>query len=186
MNKADYRSAALTRRRALSDQDKTFAAEAIAAHLLSQPIITAAKRVAAYLSMSSEPGTGPTIQGLIDRGIEVIVPISRPDLSLDWVAYEPGDSGRVTSLGITEPDTPRLGADALGTADFVILPALAVDTAGNRLGRGAGYYDRALEASTAVRCALLFADEIVDELPHDAFDVPVHMAIAPTGVFRVL
>lgn len=186
MDKADYRSVALARRRSLSDQDRAFAAEAIAAHLLSQPIVNAAKRVAAYLSMSSEPGTAPTIQGLIDRGIEVIVPISLPDLSLDWVTYKTGASGQVTSLGITEPDAPRLGADALDTADLVIVPALAVDIAGNRLGRGAGYYDRALEGSTAIRCALLFAGEIVDELPHDAFDVPVHMAIAPTGVFRVL
>lgn len=185
MDKADYRSAALARRRSLSDQDKAFAAEAIAAHLLSQPILTSAKRVAAYVSMSSEPGTAPTIQGLIDRGIEVIVPISLPDLSLDWVSYKPGDSGRVTSLGVTEPDAPRLGVDALDIADLVIVPALAVDVAGNRLGRGAGYYDRALERSSSIRCALLFAGEIVDELPRDSFDVPVHMAVAPTGVFRV-
>lgn len=185
MGKADFRTAALARRDMLTTAEKQQAAEAIAAHVLAQPALRSARRVAAYVSMASEPGTGPLLQGLLDRGVEVIVPISLPDHTLDWVVHEPDATGTVSALGITEPDGPRLGSDALNSADLLIVPALAVDHAGNRLGRGAGYYDRALEHSTALRCALLFAGEIVEALPHDDFDVPVHMAITPTGVFRV-
>lgn len=185
MGKAELRVEALARRRALSDADLATAAEALAAHVLAQPVVGRARRIAAYVSMPTEPGTGPTIAALTDQGIEVIVPISLPDGGLDWVVWTHDAAYAVTSLGIAEPEGPRLGADALATADLVILPALAVDNSGNRLGRGAGYYDRALAGSTAVTCVLLFAGEIVESLPHEPHDFPVDMVITPTGVFRV-
>lgn len=185
MGKAELRTTALARRRTHSDDDRMTAAEAIAAHVLAQPIVGRASRVAAYVSMPTEPGTGPTIAALMDRGIEVIVPIVLGADRLDWVVYSPDSAQTTTALGIAEPEGDRLGAAALDSTDVVIVPALAVDHAGHRLGRGAGYYDRALANSSAVRCALLFADEIVESLPHEPHDIAVEMVITPTGVFRV-
>lgn len=135
--------------------------------------------------MMSEPGTGPTFSALAQRGIEVIVPISQDDHTLDWVVFDPAVPLTTTSLGIPEPDGARLGADALASCDVVIVPALAVDHTGHRLGRGAGYYDRALAGVTAPICALVFADELLPEVPHEAHDVPVQMAVTPAGIFRV-
>lgn len=169
----------------MTPAERTEAAEAIALHLLAVPAVARANRVAAYLSMPSEPGTGPVLSGLHDRGIEVLVPISLDDGSLDWVRHDPAARVATTGLGIPEPDGVRLGPDALATCDVVILPALAVDHAGHRLGRGAGYYDRALANARAVLCAVVFADELVAALPHEPHDVPVHMAATPAGVFRV-
>lgn len=186
MGKDALRAAALARRRAMSADDRAQSAEAIAAHLLAQPIVARASRVAVYVSMPSEPGTAPTIAGLLDRGIDVIAPISLDGAELDWVAFSSEAAHVTTALGITEPEGERLGSGALASADFVIVPALAVDVSGNRLGRGAGYYDRALICATAPLCALLFAGEIVDALPHEEHDVPMNMAVTPTGVFRVL
>ena len=185
MGKAELRVEALARRRALSDGERTTAAEAIAAHVLAQPIINRASRVAAYVSMATEPGTGPTIAALADHGIEVILPISLEGGELDWVLYSPDAAYVITPLGIAEPDGQRLGAQALDAVDLAILPALAVDHEGHRLGRGAGYYDRALAGSSAVKCVLLYAGEIVESLPFEEHDVPVDMVITPTGVFRV-
>lgn len=185
MSKEQARSQALEHRRAMGEAERIESAEAIAAHLLEQPIIARAKRVAAYVAMASEPGTAPAIAGLLARGIEVIVPISLEDHSLDWVAFLPEATQTTTALGITELEGVRLGASALATVDLVIVPALAVDVDGHRLGRGAGYYDRALASATAPICALLFAGEIADEVPHEPHDIPVHMVITPTGVFRV-
>ncbi|MDQ3155174.1 MAG: 5-formyltetrahydrofolate cyclo-ligase [Actinomycetota bacterium] len=185
MGKEEQRLEAIAQRRAIPVADRVEAAKAIAAHVLAQPIIAQSSRVAAYVSMRSEPGTGPTIAGLLDRGIEVIVPISLEDGSLDWVVYSPEAAVMSTSLGISEPDGDRLGAQALSTADFVIVPALAVDVAGNRLGRGAGYYDRSLGYANAPLCALLFAGEIADAVPHEGHDIPMNMVVTPTGVFRV-
>lgn len=179
------RDALLARRRAMSPSARDEAAQAIALHVLAAPVVARAGRVACYLSMASEPGTGPLIAGLHERGIEVVVPVTVDDHRLDWVRHEPGATTSTTALGIPEPAGPRLGVAALAGCDVVIVPALAVDLAGHRLGRGAAYYDRALTDVTAPVCALVFTHELVAEVPHEPHDVPVHLAATPAGIFRV-
>ncbi|MCW2839654.1 MAG: 5-formyltetrahydrofolate cyclo-ligase [Aeromicrobium sp.] len=169
----------------MDDHERSAAAEAIALHALAVPVIVRARRVACYLSMPAEPGTGPLIAGLLARGAEVVVPISRHDHTLDWVAYDPAAPVVASSLGIREPDGPTLGAAALDDCAVVIVPALAVDHEGHRLGRGAGYYDRALTRLSAPRCALVFTHELLPEVPREPHDVPVQMAVTPSGLFRV-
>lgn len=169
----------------MAPEARAEAAEAIALHVLAVPAVSRATRVACYLSMPSEPGTGPLIAALLDHGIEVVVPLSLADHTLDWVAYDPAAPLVTTSLGIPEPSGVRLGAGALASCDVVIVPALAVDHAGHRLGRGAGYYDRALADVRAPLCALVFTDELLPEVPHEPHDVPVQMAVTPDGLFRV-
>ncbi|MFC5675782.1 5-formyltetrahydrofolate cyclo-ligase [Aeromicrobium endophyticum] len=185
MTKARQRDELLARRRTLTPAQRAEAADAIAQHVLTMPLVARARRVACYLSMPSEPGTAPLIAALHDRGVEVIVPISLADHSLDWVAHDPTAALVTTALGIPEPAGPHLGADALATCSLVIVPALAVDHAGHRLGRGAGYYDRALAGVAAPVCALVFTHELLPEVPHEPHDVPVQMAVAPSGLFRV-
>jgi 5-formyltetrahydrofolate cyclo-ligase len=185
VSKAQVRAELLARRRAMDDHERAGAAEAIALHALAVPVIARATRVACYLSMPAEPGTGPLIAGLLARGTEVVVPISRDDHTLDWVAYDPAAPVVTSSLGIPEPGGPRLGAGALLECAVVIVPALAVDHAGHRLGRGAGYYDRALSGVSAPLCALVFTHELLPEVPHEPHDVPVGMAVTPSGLFRV-
>ncbi|MCW2823726.1 MAG: 5-formyltetrahydrofolate cyclo-ligase [Aeromicrobium sp.] len=169
----------------MSPGERAEAAEAIALHLLAVPVIARANRVACYLSMPTEPGTGPLVAALHDRGVEVVVPISLDDHTLDWSTYDPTAAVTPTALGIPEPAGVRLGVDALETCDVVILPALAVDHAGHRLGRGAGYYDRALAGTSAPLCAVVFTHELLPTLPHEPHDVPVQMAVTPAGLFRV-
>lgn len=185
MTKARQRDELLARRSEQTPTQRAEAAEAIALHVLTMPVLSRARRVACYLSMPTEPGTAPLIAALHDRGVEVVVPISLADHSLEWVAHDPDAPLVSTSLGIPEPSGPRLGADALATCSLVIVPALAVDHAGHRLGRGAGYYDRALAGVTAPVCALVFTHELLPEVAHEPHDVPVQMAVTPSGLFRV-
>jgi len=182
--KDSVRAAVLAHRKTRTPDDLASAAEAIAAHVLSAPFARV-ERVAAYLSMPTEPGTGPLLAGLHDRGTEVIVPIAGPDHSLDWVTWSPDMAAVTSELGVPEPAGDRLGPAALADAGLVIVPALAVDLAGNRLGRGAGYYDRALAAVRSPRCALVFADELVEQVPHHDHDVPVELVVTEMGIFRV-
>jgi len=184
MGKDELRTAVLERRRARGADELASAAEAIAAHLLAAPFARV-DLVAAHLSMATEPGTGPLLAGLHDRGTEIIVPVTGPDHSLDWVRWAPGIATVTSTIGVPEPDGDRLGSDALTRAGLVIVPALAVDLDGHRLGRGAGYYDRALVDVRAPRCALVFSDELVGQVPHDAHDVPVDLVVTEMGVFRV-
>lgn len=184
MGKDELRTAVLERRRARGADELASAAEAIAAHLLAAPFARV-ELVAGHLSMATEPGTGPLLAGLHDRGTEIIVPVTGPDRSLDWVRWTPGTATVTSAIGVPEPDGERLGADALARAGLVVVPALSVDLAGHRLGRGAGYYDRALVDVRVPRCALVFADELVGQVPHDAHDVPVNLVVTEMGVFRV-
>src|SRR5687768_4791437 len=157
--KAALRASVLERRAGRSEVARNSAAQAIASHLAGAAFAQV-PTVAAYLSMGSEPGTGPLIDLLLDRGTEVIVPVTA-DGSLDWVRYDPDAPLTRSPLGVPEPDGPRLGADALAAAGLVIAPALAVDHAGWRLGRGAGYFDRALAHARGPICALVHADELL-------------------------
>ena len=170
----------------MSDERRAEAAEAIALHLLAAPMISSARRVACYLSMATEPGTGPLIEGLTARGIEVIVPLSLADGTLDWATYDAAAPTTDSPLGIAEPEGPPLGATAIDDCALIIVPALAVDHAGMRLGRGAGYYDRALAGTTRPVCALVFTHELIPAVPHEPHDVPVDMAVTPDGIFRIL
>jgi len=181
--KQRLRSEVLDRRGRRSPADRATAAEAIALHAPAIAALARARRVAAYLSMPSEPGTAPLLAWLAGLGTEVLVPVSLTDRSMDWVAYAPGEVV-VGDLGVPEPTGPHLGPDALATCDVAIVPALAVDHAGNRLGRGAGYYDRALAAFAGITCALVHDDELVAELPADPHDRPVDLVLTPAGLFR--
>jgi 5-formyltetrahydrofolate cyclo-ligase len=183
-DKQSLRAAVLAARRRLTDEQRATAAAAIAAHLLAAPIARV-PRVACYLSMGTEPPTETLIDGLLDRGTEVIVPVTGPDYTLEWVLHDPAAGLAVSPIGVPEPDGPRLGAGALADAGLVIVPALAVDHHGWRLGRGAGYYDRALTTATAPICALIYAAELIGSVPHEPHDVRVNLAITEAGVFRV-
>lgn len=181
--KAILREAVASARRDRSAADRALAAEAIALHAAALPVLVRARRVAAYLSLPSEPGTGPLLASLLGRGVEVLVPVSLPDRSLDWAAYEPSEVV-AGAFGVPAPTGPTLGPDALATCEVALVPGLAVDHAGNRLGRGAGYYDRALAPFTGVTCAVLFEDELLPHVPNEHHDRPMDLVLTPSGPFR--
>jgi 5-formyltetrahydrofolate cyclo-ligase len=163
------------------------AARDLAAHLLETPEVRRAATVAAYVSVGTEPGTGPLLDALRERGRRVIVPVVLPDLDLDWAVYDgPLDLVRARR-GLLEPTGRRLGVDAVGTADVVVTPGLAVDRTGMRLGQGGGCYDRALGRVPVgtFTATLLFDGELLDTVPTEAHDRPVTAVVTPSGVTRL-
>ncbi|MEE3849125.1 5-formyltetrahydrofolate cyclo-ligase [Gordonia sp. LSe1-13] len=142
--------------------------------------------VAAYVPIGTEPGSPALLDALIDRGVTVIVPVVPPGepAALDWVRYDGADSLARGRWGLLEPTGDRLGAHAIDAAAVVFVPAYAVDKTGNRLGRGAGYYDRTLAGRSAEIIAVVYDDEIVESLPTDPHDVRVGWALTPDGGFR--
>jgi 5-formyltetrahydrofolate cyclo-ligase len=158
-------------------------ARAIAGHVLSSPEIRRAATVACYVSIDTEPGTGPLLDGLLGMGRRVIVPVVQPDLDLDWAVYDgPGSLARARR-GLLEPTGPRLGLEAVATADVVLTPGLAVDRSGMRLGQGGGCYDRALGRVPVgtFTCTLLYDDELLDAVPAAPHDRPVTAVVTPTN-----
>nr|WP_071659463.1 5-formyltetrahydrofolate cyclo-ligase [Streptomyces humi] len=169
------------------------AAGALARHALELPALAGARTVAAYVSVGNEPGTLPLLDALLTRGVRVLLPVLLPDNDLDWGAYAgEGSLARVQhggKMALFEPSGERLGPDAVLGADAVLLPGLAVDGRGMRLGRGGGSYDRVLARLAAAGAhpalvVLLYDTEVVGHLPAEAHDRPVQAVVTPSGVRR--
>lgn len=162
-------------------------ARALAEHLGAAPEIQRAATVAAYVSVSSEPGTGPLLDALSLAGKRVILPLVQPDLDLDWAEYDGPAALHTARRGLLEPDGPPLGRDAIRGADAVLVPGMAVTRVGIRLGQGGGCYDRALsrvDPDTFV-CVLLNSEEVLGSVPHEEHDRPVNAVATETGVTRL-
>lgn len=160
------------------------AAQAIAAHVLSAPAVRRAGTVAAYVSIGTEPGTSALLEALLDAGKRVLLPVLQPDDDLDWAVH----TGALVAArrGLLEPAGPTVGPEAVAWADVVLVPGLAVDATGLRLGRGGGSYDRAL-ARVPVgtpTVVLLYDGEVLDAVPGQPHDRRVTHAVTPAGWLR--
>ncbi|MYS90066.1 MULTISPECIES: 5-formyltetrahydrofolate cyclo-ligase [Streptomyces] len=183
----------LTMRNRLTADDLRETSAALAGRALELPELARAGTVAAYVSVGSEPGTLALLDALRTRGVRVLLPVLLPDNDLDWGVYEgEGSLARVQHGGrmaLFEPAGERLGPDAVTTADAVLLPGLAVDTRGMRLGRGGGSYDRVLArleraGARPALVVLLYDSEVVEHVPEEPHDRPVHAVVTPSGVRR--
>ncbi|WNF27586.1 5-formyltetrahydrofolate cyclo-ligase [Streptomyces sp. C11-1] len=187
--KAALRRELLDARALLTKEDVTRAAAVLAACALDLPQLADARTVAAYVSVGREPGTRTLLDALRERGVRVLLPVLLADNDLDWAAYEGAEHLLPAGRGLLEPDGRRLGPDSVLDADAVLLPGLAVDGAGMRLGRGGGSYDRVLARLTAAGAhpalvVLLYDDEVVARVPSEPHDHPVDAVVTPAGARR--
>ncbi|WP_372500005.1 5-formyltetrahydrofolate cyclo-ligase [Streptomyces sudanensis] len=188
-DKAGLRSRLLAARSLLTSEDVRRAAGALAGTALELPELAQARTVAAYVSVGREPGTRVLIDALRARGVRVLLPVLMADNDLDWAVYEGAGGLAPARLGLLEPSGPRLGPEAVAEADAVLLPGLAVDARGMRLGRGGGSYDRVLArlarlGADPALVVLLHAHEVVARVPEEPHDHPVHAVVTPDGVRR--
>jgi 5-formyltetrahydrofolate cyclo-ligase len=179
--KALLRSGVVEARGKLSEQERGAAGRLLRDAVLSLPELQMAGTVAVYYSVGLEPETRGLVYGLWKRGTYVVLPVLRGDRDLDWASYEGPESMVPGPHGLLEPGEAQRGVEAVARADAVIVPALAVDRAGNRLGRGGGSYDRALARVGPMipLIALLYDDELVDRVPAEPHDVPVRAVVRP-------
>jgi 5-formyltetrahydrofolate cyclo-ligase len=180
-DKAVLRARLLAARSGVPADERKAAGRLIRDALLDLPALQMAGTVAAYYSVGTEPDTRGLIYALWKRGTYVLLPLLRPDGDLDWASYEGPDSLVPGPRGLREPGEPPRGVAAVARADVVLAPALAVDRAGNRLGRGGGSYDRALARVGPLIpvIALLYDDELLGHLPAEPHDTPVRAAVRP-------
>jgi 5-formyltetrahydrofolate cyclo-ligase len=187
--KASARSELLAARALLSAEEREAAAAALAVRALELPELSGAHTVAAYVSVGREPGTRTLLETLHARGVRVLLPVLMHDNDLDWAAYEGERRLARAARGLLEPVGGRLGPRAVLDAQVVLVPGLAVDRRGMRLGRGGGSYDRVLDRLAAagadpVLAILLYDGEVLTRVPAERHDRPVDAAVTPGGVHR--
>ncbi|WP_223885033.1 5-formyltetrahydrofolate cyclo-ligase [Nocardia colli] len=139
--------------------------------------------VCAYVPVRGEPGSTQLLDALRTAGARVLVPVTGPPGPLDWAEYTGRDSLRRARFGLLEPVGESLPSTAIAWAELILVPALAVDRRGVRLGRGAGYYDRTLSAARPdARLVAVVGDaELVDRLPEEPHDARMGWALTPGG-----
>lgn len=186
--KDELRRAIRRERERLTPRARAMAAEGFAHVIGRMPQVRNARCVAAYVSRPSEPGTGPLLERLAERGIEVLLPVLGTGLQREWAWYTDAEDLQVRAPGRPpEPGGTPLPCDALSEAQVVVAPALAVDTAGGRLGQGGGWYDRVLEhvRPGALVVAMVYPGEIYDAdvrpLPRQPHDRAVDAVATPSG-----
>jgi len=189
-SKAEWRRDLLVARRARGDAQRRADAAALAAGL---PAVLegVAGPVCLFVAVGGEPGATPdgalpVLDAARALGRRVLLPVTVGDAPLDWAAYTGPEALAAGAYGLLEPTGPRLGPDAVADAGLVVVPALAVDHRGVRLGRGGGHYDRTLPLAGAhTRLVALVGDDelVAGPLPAEPHDVAVHAAWRPaTGL----
>lgn len=183
--KADARLATQTSRRKRSVEQLNQAELAIARH--NWPSLIAGKTATCYVSMAEEPPTRELLQTLAQAGISVWVPIMKKGRALAWGQFS--QVLEVNDFGVAEP-----AADPdfdLRKVNALIIPAQRAGRDGSRLGRGAGYYDRALAQIPThaeggpKRIVLVFDDEVDSAVPCEEWDEAMDQIVTPSQVIDV-
>lgn len=177
------RTTARGARRAIAPDVRADASAAIAALVDRLPEVEAVGAALVYGAMPDEVDAAPLIAALRARGVRIALPrVDGERLTLHWHGEDaPGATG---SFGLTEPLPDAPEADP-AEIDLVIVPGVAFDAACNRLGMGAGYYDRLLaEMPRAVTVGVAFDEQVVDEVPCEPHDRPLDAVVTPNGVRR--
>lgn len=184
--KAALREQLLVARRHVADDVRAAEARLLCERLEDlERTVSSGSTVCAYVPVGAEPGSIEMVDTLLRHAGRVLLPVARTSadntpLPLRWGDYRPGTltSGR---WGLLEPPEPWLPASAIAEAALILVPALAVDRRGVRLGRGRGFYDRSLGGRhpQARLVAVVRDAELVDELPAEPHDVPMTDALTP-------
>lgn len=154
----------------------------IEARVLALPELLRARRVMCYYSLSGEVQTASLLRALIGMGKEVYLPVTKKNRQMNAVRLRNADAVHAGAFRVMEPD----GNEVIDPAqiDLVLVPGLAFDRAGGRIGYGAGCYDRFLPACGGVFAALSFEFQLSERVPVQAHDVPMHYVITEQAVYR--
>jgi 5-formyltetrahydrofolate cyclo-ligase len=186
--KMRLRSAMKAERRALPDALRRIGASQIAAHGLrflaggDAAMVEQKPVVSGFLSIGDELDTDPLLQSLHADGFPLCLPVMRGKRNpLIFRSWQPGDTMGETLWGIREPEAHR----AVVVPRILLVPLLAFDRAGYRLGYGGGYYDRTLRGlrstGAVVAVGLAFDEQEVDAVPHLDYDERIDWVLTPSG-----
>ena len=181
MNKAEIRAQLREMRRALSKQEQDVAAKAMHDHLAALDVYRASRVVMAYMTCRGELSLEPVILDVLAAGKTLVLP--RCEAEGIMTARKVGAIHELVpgAYGLLEPDASCEAIDPK-KIDLILVPGVAFDRQGGRLGQGAGYYDRFLPQTQAVRMGICHDFALLEHVPSQAHDVPMDFVITPAGI----
>ena len=186
LDKKKTRQRVLQQRRAFSATEKTPAEQRMLKFLQSWDVFRQAKTIHIFISKTDEPDTSPIIESAWESGKTVAVPCVVPEsfelFHSQLKSFEDLSSG---ALGVLEPSPEGRIKMTPESFDLVIIPGVAFDRKGGRLGYGKGYYDRFLEQTAAFRLALAFNFQVLEKVPTEKHDVPMNGILTESGIIEV-
>jgi 5-formyltetrahydrofolate cyclo-ligase len=160
------------RRRAVDPAIRDAESTSITQQLVVHNAVTNAKRIHVYLSMADEVDTAPFIKWALEAGRTVVVPWMNPDRSMTASELHLADLNHITATGpLGVPIAPVERPVSPGAWDVVVVPLVGATLAGQRLGNGAGHYDRLLSQWPRPSIGLALSAQIVDSLPIEPHDI---------------
>jgi 5-formyltetrahydrofolate cyclo-ligase len=182
-SKAELRTAALSRRDALTDKQRDAAALALARRGLPVAMSTG-MIVSGYFPIRNEIDPTPLMQKLAGQGARLALPcVNARGQSLTFRAWSPGDRLMLGSLGIPEPSP----AAAEVIPDIMLVPLAAFDRSGHRIGYGAGHYDHTFahlrKAKAVIGIGVAFAAQEIESVPALAHDVALDYVLTEKKLF---
>lgn len=185
-HKRAYRAEVRERRRQHTLTQRAAWSESLTERMIALCTELGARRVSCYASLPDEPDTSGFIDWARRHDVEVLLPVSRDDGLLDWALATDDEPTVPGMFGIDEPSGEPLSPMAVNDVDLMLVPASGVDANGVRTGWGRGYFDKTLGsmAEGPPVFAVIFDDELVDELPREAHDEPVDGVVTPSRTVR--
>lgn len=184
MIKDEIREDMRAKRRALSKDDVKVKSDEIRQRLFRVESVKSAETVCTFISAFKEPDTVEIIKELWKQGKKVVVPITDIEsgtLSLSYISSM--DDMTKGAYGILEPKTVHTADET--DIDVILVPGLAFDRNGERMGFGKGYYDRLLENSKAVKIGLCYDFQILEKIPTESHDVPMNFIITEKEILEI-
>ena len=185
-SKAQIRNVTRKRRSELSPGEVRARSDDIVARLTDREVYRRAACLASYVSISNEVDTHTLIDRALESGKRVAVPVVEPNRTLIHLEIRSMAELKPSGFGLLEPSGKDGAVVPPGAFDIVLVPGLAFDRAGNRVGFGAGYYDRFLSLAHAFKIGLAYDFQLFDRLPHGPRDIPMDLVITESEVYSTV
>ncbi len=180
--KEKFRDSMKRQRSGLTPEEVRARSEHVIARLVGQEAYRRAGCLASYVSVRNEVRTHSLIESALGGGKRVAVPVALPNRMLVHREIRGLAELKPSTLGLMEPSGETGSVVPPGAFDVIVVPGLAFDRTGNRIGFGAGYYDRFLSLTPAIRIGLAFDFQLVDRLPADPRDISMDLVVTESDI----
>ncbi len=194
ISRRDIRKQTRKKRQQLTPPQRRHATQRICNHLSASPLFRNSQRIAGFIANDGEPSLEPLMQLAWSRGKTWHLPIvGLPNTHHLWFApYSPGELLQTNRYGIAEPTTHLCQTPKPWGLELILMPLVAFDINGNRLGMGKGYYDRTLKFLRHRRhwrkprlVGIAYEFQKFEQLPHQPWDIPLDTIVTEKAIYNI-